>query len=760
MRARAGFGLVAPGTSEVGRHRFARTWAKAIAGTSYVSMNPQEVEQHLFDLAGSLVEALLSEPFTPRLARRVGHALVEAHFTGTETLNRTVALLAVELPRLVTTAQGDGTTSLADDHLPDTRIDMPRPASGNGREADVLEETVSAAAQDARHLLALTERVAALQGELAAGFAEALRRRTLDEQEAISQAVFMARDQAEQALRASEARFRAIFTESAIGIGIGDMEGRILDANQSLLGMLRYSLSELRQRNVRDFIHPDDAVGVWQLYDELVRGERDHFRVEKRFFRSDGEAIWTNLTVSLIRDDDGQPTYQVAMLEDVTDRHLLQNRLQYQAMHDPLTGLPNRSLFLERLSEAFAHAEPDDRIGLCYLDLDGFKAINDSLGHDIGDQLLVAVGQRLDACVSGANRLVARIGGDEFVILVERSTGTHDVVTIADHVLSTLEAPIQVGDHELAVSASIGVVERLVTSTNPADVMRDADITLYWAKADGKARWALFDAERNAREVARFTLSTTMPAAIERGEFYLDYQPLVRLSDGGVMGAEALVRWRHPEFGLLSPDRFIGLAEETGQIVPLGRWVLREACRQARRWQDEFGERAPFVSVNLAARQSRDPCLVSDVVRILEETGVSPDRLQLELTESAVMSTADEPLDALRALSTMGVRIAIDDFGTGYSNLAYLRHLPVHELKIAGSFVEGLRTTQDTDVVDERIVGTLVDLAHTLGLGVTAEGVETVEQARRLNDIGCDAGQGWYFARPGPPETIADLLRA
>jgi EAL domain-containing protein (putative c-di-GMP-specific phosphodiesterase class I) len=308
------------------------------------------------------------------------------------------------------------------------------------------------------------------------------------------------------------------------------------------------------------------------------------------------------------------------------------------------------------------------------------------------------------------------------------------------------------------VSASIGLVEREINGTTSADLMRDADITLYWAKADGKSRWALYDPERNAREVARFTLSATMPAALERDEFYVDYQPLVRLEDSKVLGVEALVRWQHPEFGRLAPDRFIELAEETGLIVPLGRWVLRRACQQARRWLDEFGDATPFVSVNLAVRQSRDPALVSDVKSILEEFSLPPHLLQLELTESAIMGTADEPLEALRQLSGMGVRIAIDDFGTGYSNLAYLKHLPVHELKIAGSFMEGMRAADGADPVDSKIVSTLVSLAHALGLTVTAEGVETPSQAERLRKIGCDAGQGWLFARPGPPHQIEVLF--
>uniref|UniRef100_UPI0031E0FE1C putative bifunctional diguanylate cyclase/phosphodiesterase n=1 Tax=Saccharothrix mutabilis TaxID=33921 RepID=UPI0031E0FE1C len=696
-----------------GAESFARTWATAVIGSSYVPMTRTEVAEHLQALTEVLVHALHASPFRTAPGYEIGARLVEAHFTGTDTLGRTIQLLGDDLLAEL---------GIAPDEL-------------------------------------MRSRLAALQGALSAGYARALRERTLAEQEAIRAAVLDARDQAEAALRASEARFRAMFTEAAIGIGIADIEGRILDVNQALQDMLGFSVEEMRQYNIRDLMHPEDGSSVWRLYDQLTAGECDHYRAEKRFRRADGEQVWTHLTLSLVRDDHGDPQYQVAMIEDVTDRHLLQNRLRYQALHDPLTGLPNRALFLERLGRVFNN-RARRRAGLCYLDLDGFKVINDSLGHDIGDQLLVEVGRRLDHSVSGEGKLVARMGGDEFVILVEGSADTQDIVDVADRVLRELESPIRIGGHELTVSASIGIVERALSGTTAADLMRDADITLYWAKADGKSRWALYDPERNAREVARFTLSATMPAALERDEFYVDYQPLVRLEDSTVVGVEALVRWQHPEFGRLAPDRFIELAEETGLIVPLGRWVLRAACRQARRWLEEFGESAPFVSVNLAVRQSRDPELVRDVKRILDECALPPHHLQLELTESAIMGTADEPLEALRALSDMGVRIAIDDFGTGYSNLAYLKHLPVHELKIAGSFMEGLRAADEEDPVDVQIVSTLVQLAHALRLGVTAEGVETPSQAKRLHRIGCDTGQGWFFAKPMTPGEIDELLRA
>ncbi|MDZ5442682.1 bifunctional diguanylate cyclase/phosphodiesterase [Micromonospora sp. 4G57] len=427
-------------------------------------------------------------------------------------------------------------------------------------------------------------------------------------------------------------------------------------------------------------------------------------------------------------------------------------RFRHQATHDPLTELPNRTLFTERLSAAID--EPGrgaDRVGVCFLDLDRFKVVNDSLGHQVGDSLLVSVAQRLRRALG--EHLVARLGGDEFVILVERTACTDDAVKVAEAALAVVSEPALVDGHELTVSASIGIVERQVAGTSPGELMRAADSTLHWAKAAGGARWALFDADRNRRELARYALSAAIPTALDRGEFYLDYQPLTSLRDGRVLGMEALVRWRHPELGVLRPDSFIGLAEETGLIVRLGGWVLAEACREAEGWSAGHDD-PPFVSVNLAVRQVHRPGLVQEVRGVLRQTGLPPDRLQLEITESTMMSTAEEPVRALRVLADQGVRIAIDDFGTGYCNLAYLRDLPVTELKVAGEFVAGLRApaADPGSRTDERILASLVSLAHALDLTVTAEGVETAEQADRLRAIGCDAGQGWHFGRPAPAD--------
>ncbi len=428
-------------------------------------------------------------------------------------------------------------------------------------------------------------------------------------------------------------------------------------------------------------------------------------------------------------------------------------RFRHQATHDALTDLPNRNLFTERLTAALETPQRDtDRIGLCFLDLDQFKRVNDQHGHQAGDRVLTEVANRLRQALTG--HLVARLGGDAFVILIERTGGTRDVIAAAEAALAAVHEPAAVAGHEVTVQTSIGIVERQVAGASANELMRAADCTLHWAKAAGGGRWTLYDAERDRRELTRQALTAAIPAGLDRGEFYLDYQPLASLRDGRLLGVEALVRWRHPELGVLRPDRFIGLAEETGLIVPLGRWVLAEACRAAGSWSVTGG--TPFVSVNLAVRQVHRPGLVQEVRNILRHTGLPPERLQLEITESAMMSPAEEPVRALRRLADLGVRIAIDDFGTGYSNLAYLRDLPVTELKVAGEFVAGLRAQEPQ--ADERIVASLVSLAHALDLTVTAEGVETAGQAERLRAIGCDAGQGWHFGRPEPADRILARL--
>nr|WP_202122084.1 EAL domain-containing protein [Streptomyces sp. BA2] len=565
---------------------------------------------------------------------------------------------------------------------------------------------------------------------------------------------------------------RAAFAAAPLALGVVDGEGLVVDANDALAELLGATPDELAGRLAADLVDLASDARTWHAYREVLRGRQAKLRCTRRLKHPDGHSLWVQVTVSPMP---GGRTVLLAAT-DISARRELQARLRHLQMHDPVTRLPNRSLFFERLAAALEAGAYDDtgtgRIGLCYLDLDGFKAVNDTLGHRVGDRLLAAVAERLTRCADEAGHgrtaapLVARLGGDEFALLVEDSTGTDQLADLADAALKALQDPFDLSGQRLSVSASIGVVERRAAGTTTTCLMQAADTTLYWAKSDGKARWTLFDPERNAHRMTRQTLSSSLRPAVERGEFLLDYQPLVRLEDGGVRGVEALVRWQHPRFGLLTPNRFIGLAEEDGSIVQLGRWVLRTACRQARQWQLDHPERPPvFVSVNVAVRQVWDSDLVADVAEILAETGLSPELLQLELTESAVMGSAGRPLQALQSLSDMGVRIAIDDFGTGYSNLAYLSRLPVSVLKLDGSFVRGFQYDAEAgeahiNPADEVIVEALVQLAHRLGLTVTAECVETTSQAARLRRIGCDTGQGWLYSRPVAPDRISALLAA
>src|SRR5271166_2988966 len=426
----------------------------------------------------------------------------------------------------------------------------------------------------------------------------------------------------------------------------------------------------------------------------------------------------------------------------------------YHAQHDPLTGLANRALFLDRLAAAVAR--PAGRIGLCYVDLDGFKPINDTLGHAVGDGLLVAAGQRLAYRFAGLAVTVARIGGDTFALLVEDPGGADVMVALAREVLTRIEQPFTVGGHRLGVTASIGVVERPAAGTRAPEVVKDAERALLWARAAGPGRWAVYDPARQADDNTRMTLIASMRSALEAGQFSVVYQPIVDLPGGELCGVEALLRWNHPTLGILSPEAFITLAEESGVIAPLGRWVMDTACRQAAQWQRIRPGTAPFISVNLSPQQAQDVGFVGDVARTLADTGLPPELLQLELTESALVEADSRPLETLQKLSAMGVRIAADDFGSGYSNLAYLRRLPVDVLKLSASFI---REVWPDGPADEPIISALAGLAHTLGLNLTVEGVETGEQAHRLAALGCDTAQGWYFAPAVPGDQLTALLR-
>ena len=699
-------------TPEDSLRRFAAIWARAIYPVTATSMTRAEFEAHLVPLARLLNEALQARPFDPRAAVPVGTELVAAHCTDPEALPSILGVIDAYLVLYCG---------------PDLTVDESR------------------------------ARCARLQHAVAVGFSQALRERTLAEQESISRAALGAQADAESARAESEAKFRAVFEGAAIGIGIADMDGRVLEVNEALTRMFGGE-AHIMRRNVSEWVHPDNDPAIRNLNGELIRGERTGYHVEKAYPRADGSVLWANLQASLLRDATGTPRYQLALLEDITERRGLLRRLRHQATHDALTGLPNRAMFFERLDQALDRAAgAAGRVGVCYLDLDGFKTVNDSLGHAVGDQLLVAVAERLRTCITSPQQLVARIGGDEFVALYTDPSGLHELTDLADRILNALTAPVLLDGRELPVHGSIGIVH-CPAGHRPADVLRSADITMYRAKELGGNRYEVADPDAEARAITRHGLTNRLPGALERGEFFIEYQPLIGLEDGSLRGAEALVRWCHPVHGVLGPDQFIPLAESTGQIVPLGRWVLEEAARQARAWQCAEG-RSPHVNVNLSPIQLHHPDLVAEVVRALDDSGLPPAALCLEVTESALIGADEDALKPLRRIADLGVEIALDDFGTGYSNLSSLRWLPVSVLKLDRAFTRGLRQSP-ADPVDSKIIEGIVTLAHGLGLTVTVEGIETRTQAEHLRDLGCDTGQGWYYARPGPPDRLHHLALA
>ncbi|NCJ05957.1 PAS domain S-box protein [Synechococcales cyanobacterium C] len=563
------------------------------------------------------------------------------------------------------------------------------------------------------------------------------------------------RKQAEEALRKSEEQFRVLFEQAPIGMALSTPDGHFLEVNPALCSAFGYSAAELMQRTFADLADPDAPNPDGMLMTQLLTNELSHFQVEKRYLSKTGQGVDTLLQVTLVRDERGLPLHVLSQVVDISDRKRLEEQLTHDAFHDSLTGLPNRLMFLDRLQQAIARVQqhPQRQFAILFLDIDRFKVINDSLGHVTGDQLLVEVAGRLQACLRPQD-LVARLGGDEFTILLERVQDLKDATTVADRIQQALRAPFYLDHHEIFTTASIGIALNTDVMAQPAELLRNADTALYQAKENGRACYAFFSTEMHNKAVEQLLIETNLRWAVERNELQVHYQPIYSLQSGKIKGFEALVRWQHPQWGLISPAEFIPVAEETGLIAPIGEWVLWESCRQLRQWQQAHPELTLSMNVNLSSKQLAQPHLARYVERVLLQTGLGAESLKLEITESGIMANTELAAVRLQELKALGVALCVDDFGTGYSSLSRLHQFPLDTIKIDRSFV----CTLDDKPENHAIVRAILTLAHSLDMTVVAEGIETAAQLTQLKALGCEYGQGYFFAKPLKAKAIQLLL--
>lgn len=580
--------------------------------------------------------------------------------------------------------------------------------------------------------------------------------------------------QLQRQLSQREQLFRLISENAADMIALVDVNGRRLYNSPSYRKVLGYSSKELLTTSSSQQIHPDDLPKVRAAAEEARRtgvGQRLEYRVRHK----DGHWLVLESTASAIRNEKGEVEKLVIVNRDITERKRAEERLEHTALHDGLTDLPNRTLFLERLQRSFdrARKNPNYRFAVLFVDIDGFKVFNDTMGHGVGDGLIIEISRRLGNCLRFEDTLsrpaakpgggfhqgdevLARLGGDEFTILVGSIQDPSDAMRVANRIQDAL-GPFTVEGREVFISASIGIALSTTPRATAEELLRDADIAMYRAKTLGKSRCEFFDQEMHTKAVTRLDLETDLRRAVDEQEFRLHYQPIVQLETGRIAGFEALVRWQRTPQCLVFPDSFIGIAEATGLIVPLGKWILREACREAQLWQARYPQDpALSVTVNVSPRQFADPQLVSDINEALDETGIDPSRLHLELTESAAMADPARTNQILSQLKNLGIEISLDDFGTGYSSLGRLRRFPVDVLKIDRSFV----THMDSDAEARQITRLIIEFAHTVNLQVIAEGIENTAHIDHLRSLGCEFGQGYFFSKPVDHDGVERLLAA
>ncbi len=696
-----------------------REWARTLDTTAYVPMSSADIRSYLHDLVQRLVAVLSGPSVGNQDASEVGVELVTAGFTGPQSLSRTVELLARRLPGAVE--------------------DIPA---------------------DPRH-----ERVVDLLAALAAGYTAALRDHIFAQQEDVKRALVKSWQGSERNREASEARFREVFNSSAVGMVISEPGGRIVRTNPSLDEMLGYVAAELPGHQLSELFTPDGLEAMRRRYQRVRDGHEARFREPVWLRRKDGETAWVYLAVSALLDADGATEYLATMVEDFTDQYLLTKQLSFQSLHDVVTGLPNRQYFVSHLEEVLGRLEPSTVITLLHLDLDGFSVINDGLGHHCGDRLLEVVARRLESAVAARQAMVARIGGDEFAILIEAGNPAPDIGRLAETVNIELAEPCYLDGIGVAVSASIGAVQRQAGGTDSAELLRTAGVTLHRLQGKGRRQWAPFDPDLDAVTRADLKLAAAMPGALENGELRVEYEPVVTLDDGRMVGVGVSLSWQHPELGVLAHERCMQIAEQTGAIHEVGRWLLHTAADQAVSWRQWTGGWLP-VLVTLTPFQAQDPDLVAGVGQALRKTGLPASELELWVPDTAMRTVTGQPAgeggeqaeDNLRVLAELGVRAGLHDFGGGVGALRCMSELPVHRVRVARPVAA--QVEDDPSQLVAQSVHAVVHLVRATGIDVVAFSVDTEEQAAYWRSAGANWAVGALFGRPGRPQHIERLLDA
>ncbi len=663
------------------------------------------------DLTERLMNALSGSEVNTQAASQVGARLVAAGFTGTQSLPRTFEVLGTALPAAMRGAVADASCS----------------------------------------------RIIELLGALASGYASALRSHILDQQEEVKRALSLAWQDVERELRASEAQFREVFDSSPVGIAISEPGGLIIQTNRSLEDILGYSPGELLGSDLRELFSP----GVQPVVDEHCRGEvpsrypRLQVRVELR--RADGDTVWAYLDGSVLRDAEKEPQYIVTMVDDITDLQLLEQRLHYQTLHDPQTDLANRQHFRTHMEEVLARLDPAAVITLLHLDLDGFSTINDGLGPRVGDQVLDVVARRLEWVVADQRSMVARLGADEYAILIEPSDWALDIGILAEAINTGLSESFSINETGIALTATIGIVQRRVGECDPEELMRAASATLRRIHGQGTRQWALFDPEANAADHARLRLAVEMPGALEAGQLHVTYQPVVTLADHRLMGIEAVLSWKHPQLGALSPDQCVQAAGRTGVVHEVGQWLLRTAADQAMTWRRQIGDRVPPIVVNLMPAQAADPDLVARIRAVLAETGLPSAQLEIRAPVGAIRNAAGNLTGAqaegnLRVLGELGIRAGLYDFGGGMGELRCVADLPIRTVRIATPISE--QVANDPSRILSQAAQALVHIVRGAGIDVVGYPVDSAEQAACWPWIGAN----WAVGALYPPESLQQRL--